>query len=196
MVTDRDIQRVFRFKGRSNNLPWYPRTGTREDLAILFRRWGLNAGVEVGTYKAEYASLLLRSNPDLRLVCVDPWRAYNGVTQEQEDSYYDIACHALMGLNVIVIRRPSLETVGEFADASLDFVYIDGDHAFDAAVQDIIQWSPKVKTGGLVLVHDYWVNNIGADVVKAVDAYTHCHDIRPWYITSDLIAPTAFWVKR
>jgi len=197
MVSDRNIQHSFRFNGRMRNLPWYPRTGTRDDLANLFSRWGLNEGVEVGTYKAEYACTLLKANPNLHLTCVDPWKAYGGVTQDREDLFYALALRRMDGLNVTVIRKPSLEAVDSFADDSLDFVYIDGDHSFDAAVQDIIRWSAKVRAGGLILVHDYCVNQIGADVVKAVDAYTHCHDIRPWYVTSDLaLSPTAFWVKR
>ena len=31
-------------------------------------------------------------------------------------------------------------------------------------------------------------------VVQAVDAYTHCHSIRPWYVTREK-EPCAFWVK-
>jgi hypothetical protein len=36
----------------------------------------------------------------------------------------------------------------------LDFLFIDGDHNFDAVMQDFDQWTPHLKTGGLLAVHD------------------------------------------
>jgi len=196
MVTDRLILRTFTFRGRRKNLPWFPRRGTRYDLALHFSKWGLRNGVEVGTYKAQFASFILKSNPGLHLTCVDPWAAYSKWSQEREDRYYADAMLDLRGLNVSVMRKPSLEAVGQFSDSSIDFVLIDGDHTFDAAIQDLIKWTAKVRPGGLVMVHDYWVPGIGRDVTMAVDAYTHCHGISPWYITNEHIAPTAFWVRK
>ena len=40
-------------------------------------------------------------------------------------------------------------------DESLDFVYIDANHAYDWVVQDIELWYPKVKKGGILWGHDY-----------------------------------------
>jgi len=196
MDTDRRIQRSLRFTGRTRNLPWYPRTGTRDHLAILLGRWGFNEGLEVGTYKGRYARMLTEHNPKLHLTCVDPWRAYSGWDQATEDGFHAEALRALAGRNVTIVRKPSLEAVDGFADASLDFVFIDGDHVFDAAVQDIIRWAPKVRIQGIVMVHDYWITGVGVDVVRAVDAYVQSHDIRPWYITNENVAPTAFWVRK
>ena len=36
----------------------------------------------------------------------------------------------------------------------LDFIFIDGDHTYDAVVQDWKDWSPHVVTGGIVAFHD------------------------------------------
>jgi predicted O-methyltransferase YrrM len=196
VTTDQLIQANLPFKYRTRNLPWYPRKGTRNDLAVLFHKFGFNIGVEVGTYKGGYAKVLCDSNPNLHLTCVDPWRAYGKWSQEHEDAMYAIAVETLKGCNVTFLRKPSLEALSDFEDESLDFVFIDGDHMFDAVIQDIIHWTHKVRKEGIVLVNDYWVSGIGADVVKAVDAYTHCHGIHPWYMTRENFAPTAFWVKK
>jgi hypothetical protein len=85
-----------------------------------------------------------------------------------------------------------MEGVLDLSDRSVDFVYIDGDHAFDHAMMDIIKWAPKVKQGGIVAVHDYDIAE-GADVSSAVNAYTHAHHVDPWYVTREL-TPTAYWV--
>jgi len=196
MTTDEAIQRSFPFKYRTRNLPWYPRRGTRNDMAVVLGKLGFNIGAEVGTYKGQYAKVLCDSNPKLHLTCIDPWRAYSHWTQEFEDKIYATALENLKGRNVTIIRKPSLDAVRDFKDESLDFVLVDGDHSFDGAMQDIIQWSYKVRKEGIVMVHDYWVSGIGADVVKAVDAYVHCHGIHPWYMLRENFAPTAFWVKK
>jgi pimeloyl-ACP methyl ester carboxylesterase len=74
-----------------------------------------------------------------------------------------------------------------------DFAFIDGDHTFEAAIQDIIHWSSKVKQGGMIAVHDYCAMRYSG-VVFAVDAYTRSHHIDPWFVTRETL-PTAFWLK-
>jgi len=110
----------------------------------------------------------------------------------QNDNYAQ-AQRALEPYNATIMRAASLDAVGEFADGSLDFVYIDGDHRFDACVQDLIRWAPKVRNGGLVMLHDYCAFE-RAGVMPAVDAYTHSHRIDPWYVTRDNL-PTVFWQR-
>ena len=38
--------------------------------------------------------------------------------------------------------------------APIDLLFIDGDHSQRAVVEDIINWLPKVKIGGIVVFHD------------------------------------------
>ena len=95
------------------------------------------------------------------------------------------------------LLKPERRSIGElgeidFEDESLDFAYIDANHLYDYVCQDIIHWSHKVRSGGMVGCHDYGPHNCG--VVMAVDGYTFCHNIHPWYVTFEPI-PTAFWVK-
>ena len=39
-------------------------------------------------------------------------------------------------------------------DESLDFVFVDGDHSYEATLADIQNYWPKVKKGGLFSGHD------------------------------------------
>ena len=148
--------------------------------------------VEIGTYIGDWAMLWCKTNPKLHLTCIDPYRAYEGrPLQETQDEIYKTALENLKPYNANIIRKASMDAVDDFADSSLDFVSIDGDHSFDAAVMDLIRWCPKVRKGGLVAVHDYTANQ-GPHVIMAVNAYTHCHNISPWYSTMDW-TPTVFW---
>jgi predicted O-methyltransferase YrrM len=73
------------------------------------------------------------------------------------------------------MRTTSEEASSHFEDESLDFVYIDGDHTYNAVTLDLEKWYPKVKKGGLFYGHDYyWEKNFilpRMDVKPAVDAF-------------------------
>lgn len=187
------IRRVMGFRQQTDNMPWSDKSVTRLSLADAFRDLGFTSGVEVGTQRGLYARELCQRNPNLHLTCVDPWKEYHGISQEHQDAIYEQAQENLRGLPVAFLRLPSLEAVESFSDGSLDFVYIDGDHTFDAVMQDIIRWSQKVKKGGIVACHDFY-HFKWAGVVAAVEAYVRAHDIRPWYVTRE-VEPTVFWVR-
>jgi len=154
---------------------------------------GLKKGVEIGCRYGHSAILWKQAIPDLDLTCVDPYRAYHRVRQESQDRIYAAAMIHAEQHGFKILRKASLDAVDDFADGSLDFVNVDGDHTFDAAIQDIIRWAWKVREGGLVLVHDYCAFAMSG-VIPAVDAYTNCHWIDPWYVTRDM-EPTAFWMR-
>lgn len=54
-------------------------------------------------------------------------------------------------------------------DLPLDVVFIDGDHSYNFVMDDLEGWVPKVKPGGLVLLHDVDCSQYG--VRRAVDDY-------------------------
>jgi hypothetical protein len=136
----------------------------------------------------------LKGNSRLHLTCIDPYARYNARhSQAGQDANYVKACEALEPYNAVILREKSMNVVDDFKDKSLDFLFIDGNHEFDYVMQDIIRWVPKVRSGGMIAVHDYCVF-WWAGVMKAVDAFTSAHHIDPWYVTRDY-TPTAFWEK-
>jgi hypothetical protein len=163
----------------------------------MFGEFGLNVGVEVGTRFGDFAKVLLDQNPKCDLTCVDPWMGYNNRSQQWQDDSYERAVKLLTPYiqagRCTLCRKCSMDAVDAWDDASLGFVFIDGNHDFDFAMEDILYWSRKIKTGGIVAVHDYHPFT-GIDVMAAVNAYVAAHDIRPWYVTREM-EPTAFWVK-
>lgn len=127
-------------------------------------------GVEVGTFKGSFSKQIIQ-NWNGTLYMVDVWRGL-------KDGYIDSSNHLLQSENVyeeamkniegyedraVMIRASSEISAKIFNDHSLDFVYIDANHAYDYVVQDIKLWFPKVKIGGYILGHDYidldWYND-------------------------------------
>src|SRR3990167_5601215 len=59
--------------------------------------------------------------------------------------------------NIVKIRKSSIEAVKDFKDRSLDAVYIDAEHDEESIRQDIKTWRPKIKFGGYLSGHDYYL---------------------------------------
>jgi predicted O-methyltransferase YrrM len=199
------LERRFKSSGRvdRDNLPsaavhranWgSPGDHGRQSLARMIGDMGYREGVEIGTHKAESSRMWLKNADGFHLTCIDPYATYAArQSQNLQDAVYAEAVKTLKPYNADIIRAASLDVVGSFGDSSIDFLYIDGDHEFDAVMQDLICWAPKVRAGGMIVLHDYCVVWRGG-VMKAVDAYTSAHRIDPWYVTRDY-NPCAFWEK-
>ena len=201
MTFDEALKRTFRFlvEPETDNLPIlaFERTHARDrsGLAKLCADMGLATGVEIGTADGNSAKLWCDTNPALRLTCVDPYVAYDGrQSRSRNEDIYKKTCRDLESYsNITLLRETSMAAVSRFKDCSIDFLHIDGDHCFDTVVLDLVCWIPKVRKGGLISIHDYYPFR-RAGVMKAIDAYTHCHRIDPWYVVN-CETPTAFWQK-
>ena len=152
----------------------------RYDLAKLFGKKGFKVGAEVGVAGARYSKAICELNPEVKLYLIDPWERYKetprGGKQEQHDRNWELAHERLQGFDVVFMKGFSMDRVREFENDSLDFVYIDAHHSFDFVMQDIIEWTKRVKKGGIVSGHDYYSFR-WAGVMEAVDVYVKVHEL-------------------
>ncbi len=58
-----------------------------------------------------------------------------------------------------------------------DLIFIDGSHAYSYVVSDTEKAFRMVKPGGLILWHDYKGPRVAAGVFKALNEYSHIHDL-------------------
>ena len=164
----------------------------RLDLPHLFRELGFTKGIEIGTERGVYAEILCKANPDLHLYCVDPWKVYDGnlgyhigATQQNFDDFYKETLERLRPYKTTIVRKLSEKAVAHFPDNSLDFVYIDGNHRLEYVVKDVVEWTKKVRPGGIVAGHDYikYKDQHYSHVVEAVKAYIEAYRRGlPWFV--------------
>lgn len=129
----------------------------------IISNFGIRTMAEVGVYKGELMRVVLRSplaNYLKHYYAIDPWEVHDdhwhGATKKQWDGmYWSVAKYMPWFPALKVIRMVSTEAARMFPDSSLDFVYIDGDHAYESVRRDIAAWLPKVRNGGLIGGHDY-----------------------------------------
>lgn len=163
----------------------------RNDLPLFFKDMGFTTGVEIGVDKGKYSQVLCSAG--LKMYCVDPWLYYGDYPhprgQERLDFLHDHSKRLLEPMGATIIRKTSMEAVKDFADNSIDFVYIDGHHGFKYVAEDIWEWSKKVKHGGIISGHDYAKTNhveirdpFVLHVRHVVDGYTRALEIKNWWI--------------
>ena len=86
-----------------------------------------------------------------------------------------------LGCNFVLHHKPSLLAVEDFANSSLDIIFLDGDHTYSAVVFDIKAWLPKLKKGGILGFDDFsW---LFPGVVRAATEFSVCHNstLHPMY---------------
>lgn len=152
------------------------RDWNRLDYLELLYKGQLKKGVEVGVFNGEFSEYLIRNLPTLELYLVDCWKEFPkedyddcaNLSQKVYSARYKLVKSLFEEKeNVSIIRKTSMEAVKQFEDESLDFVYIDANHAYNYVKQDIQEWSKKVRIGGIISGHDY--DMVHPDVVKAVN---------------------------
>lgn len=119
--------------------------------------------VEIGVGEGIMSRFILESKPNCKLHCVDPYISY----PEYEDSYNimlsdnkgntmyeDIVKKFECFHNnnrVIFHRNFSREIIGLFDENSVDMVYIDANYKYNYVIEELNNWFPKVKSGGLII---------------------------------------------
>lgn len=167
----------------------------REKFSEILADLCLNKCVEVGVHYGKNAYNLCANHPNISFVGVDPWTTDDPVSkafgQEKQNKFMRTAMRKLDKFNARLMRMTSMEAVKTFADESLDFVFIDGAHDYDHVIEDLTEWSKKVKHDGIVAGHDYCYEK-GAGVIRAVNEFVQSHGIDEWFVTKGR-NPSFFW---
>ena len=172
------------------------------------RNWrGLaGEGVEIGVHKGGFSCLLLETWEGTKLYSVDPWRNFPAseyddvcnVSQENQEEFFQETCKRLSPFRdrSEIIRTTSDQAADRFKAGSLDFVYLDAQHHFEAIKEDIAIWAPKIRKGGILGGHDYLDGTIESGsygVKRAVDEFSRDQGIQP-IVTREPVYRSWFFV--
>lgn len=106
----------------------------------------LNTVLEVGSHRGVSTETFCHFAD--HVICVDHWYGTQRAKREYDARFAD-------NLQVSYLRLYSSQASSLVADASLDLVYLDADHSYEAVTADIKAWMPKIKSGGWISGHDY-----------------------------------------
>lgn len=115
----------------------------------------VEVGVWQGCSTAALAVEIANSGKAIRLDVVDHFKGSPETPQlPHQRAAFDQHTAPVAHLIRSVLEAPSWQAADQYADGSLDFVFLDADHSSDALLKDLTAWWPKIKPGGLLAGHD------------------------------------------
>ena len=150
----------------------------RNQLPILLKFLGLNGtGVEIGVASGDFSLCILENSNISHLVSIDPWSDKHDGFKDQNaaDEAYNKTIERLSKFKERsrIIRDTAEVASNQIIDDSLDFVYIDSSHTYEATRKEIELYWPKLKVGGILAGHDYCN---GPDIQRAVQELATSQD--------------------
>ena len=147
----------------------------RASMAFVKKRFGNQTiiGAEVGVLHGQHALHILRNMPNLKLLyLVDPYQLYPEYLAADRPTLEDAKKPALQKLapfknRIRWISKKFEDCTIKDIDQPLDFIYIDGNHAYEYVKKDVVLATQFVKFGGVIAGHD--AGSAGVD--KAVIEY-------------------------
>lgn len=140
--------------------------------------------VEVGAWYGKSTAFLaveiVNSGKAIQFDCIDTWEGSPEMKDRSSGAYdtnlakygtiYPFFLMNMLPVYHVVnpIKCASVEAAAKYPDQSLDYVFIDAEHSYEAVTKDIEAWYPKVKAGGTIAGHDYYS---WPEVNRAVNEY-------------------------
>eukprot|EP00930_Biecheleria_cincta_P060765 TRINITY_DN46370_c0_g1_i1.p1 TRINITY_DN46370_c0_g1~~TRINITY_DN46370_c0_g1_i1.p1 ORF type:complete len:438 (-),score=77.45 TRINITY_DN46370_c0_g1_i1:167-1435(-) len=127
---------------------------------------------EIGVEAANTSQRLLERNPSLSYIGIDPYVRNEGL-------YEDVRQRLSLFIDSgrFTLHRSTSEVASKLEDdESLDIVFLDARHDYEAVSNDMKWWRPKVRPGGILSGHDFsWMFPTVAMAVykKAFDSPHH-----------------------
>lgn len=143
----------------------------------LIKEYRCGEVAEIGVFKGVLARNVLTRCQLARYYLVDPWMPYRDEGASGKDvtldGWNDI-CYRIYDEfqerpELRIIRLDSVRASRLFKPESLDLVFINANHTYEAVSADIQVWLPTVREGGVLAGHDYHWQGGYVGLKKAVD---------------------------
>lgn len=162
---------------------YYHVTNLRPSMAAYLQNKKNLVGVEIGTYAGENALNILQSLDVKKLYLIDSYDYTRNVAgsmmaKEQVEKVKETAKDRLKSFNAVEwIYKKSEDAINDIKE-QVDFVYVDGDHRYEAVKKDIELYYPKLKDNGLMSFHDFDAPDENNGVIQAVEEYFKTNNIQ------------------
>lgn len=146
-------------------IPWMSGIGLVEEIKKL---GDSITGCEIGISYGFNLVYFLDELPSIKKVyAIDPYLPYDDgpggfVTEEVIEKVKSLFLQNISAhrTKVEFLNKTATEAADLIPDNSLDYIFIDGDHSYDNALQDMKNYYKKVKNGGIFAGHDYYLPGV------------------------------------
>ena len=136
---------------------------TDDEKFELYRLAGKHAdmaAVEIGSYLGASSCLIAagirKSRRKSKLFCIDTWHN-DSMTEGARETFKEFKQNTQQYRDIIVpLRGLSTEVIPNAGEhfQKIDFLFIDGDHSYEACKKDWDLCSPLLREGSVVVFHD------------------------------------------
>ena len=120
---------------------------------------------EIGISLGVFTAYILEEMQNLQLVAIDRYDLPHRTPYSDPIATRSVSGHmacmkkakestAFAGSRVEVVRSDHVDVARKYKDGYFDWVFLDGDHGYEATLEAIDVWLPKVRKGGLLMGHD------------------------------------------
>ncbi len=113
-------------------------------------------GTQNGVSYAAFCNAVAKLGLPTKCFAVDTWQGDLHAGAYDDRVYQDLYAFNLANFSSFstLLRCYFEEALGEFSEASIDLLHIDGLHTYEAAKHDFDTWRPKLSSSAVVLFHD------------------------------------------
>lgn len=184
----------------------------RHDLVKLTAPHPINHMVELGVYEGDFSQHCQKWLMPKRYTLIDFWdysqysfvledapqmselravysQYFRDDPQKVLDAAYEKTRARFAEIHSVEILKMDIATAAKrFADASLDFIYLDGNHTYEFVLRDLHLWFPKLREGGIFVCNDFFESPLGArqnlGVIPAFLTFSKRYRTYPIVLTS------------
>ena len=141
--------------------------------------------IEIGVWRGEFSRGILDELKPAKLCLIDPWKnfedhdteSFSGreAADKMEQIFSDVVGLYRAEIDagtVEVMRQMSGTALPAFADESITFAYVDGDHSYEGVKADLAALMPKMAFGGVMAFDDYHLRGWWGDgVLRAIHEF-------------------------
>ncbi|MBP8926767.1 MAG: class I SAM-dependent methyltransferase [Pseudomonadales bacterium] len=160
-------------------------------------------GAEIGVHLGGFSEQILGHAAPRKLILIDPWlyfpdpeyqQSWYGESgaqgQAEMDQRYEKVCtrfeEQIAAGRIEVQRGLSQDVLAGLPDDHLDWIYIDGDHSYEAVKRDLELSFAKVRNGGFIAGDDYQLGKWWKDgVVRAVNEFIGTRSVIVKFMRND-----------
>ena len=162
---------------------WHPHRGFAYELIDKHRpKLIVELGVHYGDSYFTFCQACEELELEAQLYGIDDWQGDEQAGLYGEEVYETVSSYSeeFYPERSTLLRMDFKEAIQKFEVQSIDLLHIDGSHEYETVKMDFESWLPKLKKGGVILVHDilveredFGVKKFWEEIVQAYSTETH-----------------------
>lgn len=155
----------------------------------LIQSYDYKSWVEIGVGSGVNMAQVMEACPDLIYFGIDPFKVYDEYKDDINATDIRIMRNKIKAERLFkqyatqwsyLFENRSIDIPEMFDDESIDLVFVDGNHDYEYVKADLQIYWTKIRKGGVMIGHDYFLDQMFPGVKRAVDEFVEFNNLEPF----------------